>query len=197
MPPLTRLPRRRQARRNRPSRKQLGASKSCRFRRWWLRRPSSRASTCRRFSIWARRRESAAGALDLPAAAGREFAVGEMARSQSAEGGLPVPWWPRSRGWPTAESTGASRILPWNAPDDIPRISPVEATRRYLEHLIGAWSEAFPGSPLRRAAGGLDRPGLLRCQRPRVDARGGAGRRLRRRLHPPRGAASGGLCVAR
>ena len=38
-------------------------------------------------------------------------------------------------------------ILPWNAPDEVARLSPVEASRRYLEHLMGAWNEAHPDEP--------------------------------------------------
>ncbi len=40
-------------------------------------------------------------------------------------------------------------ILPWNAPDDVPKVSPVDASRRYLEHLVAAWANAHPESPLR------------------------------------------------
>jgi molecular chaperone DnaK (HSP70) len=38
-------------------------------------------------------------------------------------------------------------ILPVNAPQGVPRISPVEASRRYLEHLREAWNEKHPGDP--------------------------------------------------
>jgi len=38
--------------------------------------------------------------------------------------------------------------LPWNAPGDVPKISPVTATQRYLEHLVAAWEAAFPDSPV-------------------------------------------------
>ena len=35
-------------------------------------------------------------------------------------------------------------ILPVNAPEGVPRVSPVEASRRYLEHLRNAWNEKHP-----------------------------------------------------
>ncbi|HEX5104728.1 MAG TPA: Hsp70 family protein, partial [Pirellulaceae bacterium] len=35
-------------------------------------------------------------------------------------------------------------ILPWNAPADVPKVSPVVASRRYLEHLVAAWQHAHP-----------------------------------------------------
>jgi molecular chaperone DnaK (HSP70) len=39
-------------------------------------------------------------------------------------------------------------ILPWNAPAEVAKISPVTASRRYLEHLIAAWEHAFPDGPV-------------------------------------------------
>jgi len=38
-------------------------------------------------------------------------------------------------------------ILPWNAPAGVSKISPVTATRRYLEHLVATWEQAFPDAP--------------------------------------------------
>src|SRR5579863_2863934 len=38
-------------------------------------------------------------------------------------------------------------ILPPNAPDGVPRISPVEASRRYLQHLRDAWNKKHPEDP--------------------------------------------------
>jgi molecular chaperone DnaK (HSP70) len=47
---------------------------------------------------------------------------------------------------------GVSRrdaILPWGADNaDVPKISPVEASRRLLAHVKRAWDEAFPEQPL-------------------------------------------------
>lgn len=43
--------------------------------------------------------------------------------------------------------TGIDRtaaILPINAPDGVPRVSPVTASRRYLEHLRDAWNQKHP-----------------------------------------------------
>src|SRR4029079_7743551 len=39
-------------------------------------------------------------------------------------------------------------ILPWGAPADVPKVSPVMASRRYLEHLVAAWEHAHPQAPL-------------------------------------------------
>ena len=39
-------------------------------------------------------------------------------------------------------------ILPWQATEDVDRISPVEASSRYLLHMRSAWDHAHPGHPL-------------------------------------------------
>ncbi|MCA2979618.1 MAG: Hsp70 family protein, partial [Myxococcaceae bacterium] len=39
-------------------------------------------------------------------------------------------------------------ILPWGAPGDVPRLSPVAAQAELLAHLAAAWNGAHPGAPL-------------------------------------------------
>ena len=39
-------------------------------------------------------------------------------------------------------------ILPWNAPAEVAKVSPVTACQRYLEHLVAAWEAAFPDAPI-------------------------------------------------
>ncbi|MGJ7582616.1 Hsp70 family protein [Variovorax sp. RHLX14] len=39
-------------------------------------------------------------------------------------------------------------ILPWGAPDEVPKVSPLEASASYLRHLRQAWDQAHPESPL-------------------------------------------------
>jgi len=49
--------------------------------------------------------------------------------------------------------TGVDRtaeLLPWHAAEDALRISPVEASSRYLEHIRTAWNERFKSEPLER-----------------------------------------------
>ncbi len=41
-----------------------------------------------------------------------------------------------------------SNLLPLNAPDEVNKISPVEASRRYLQHLLQAWNNKFPQARL-------------------------------------------------
>ena len=43
-----------------------------------------------------------------------------------------------------------ARILPWNAPEDVRRLSPVEASARYLSHMREAWNHGHPDDPLER-----------------------------------------------
>lgn len=40
-----------------------------------------------------------------------------------------------------------SAILPWQAPPDVTRLSPVDASRAYLAHLRAAWDNQFPDTP--------------------------------------------------
>ncbi|HZT34097.1 MAG TPA: Hsp70 family protein [Bryobacteraceae bacterium] len=40
-----------------------------------------------------------------------------------------------------------SALLPWKAPEGVARLSPVEASRRYLEHLRNAWDAKMPETP--------------------------------------------------
>src|SRR3569623_852720 len=85
--------------------------------------------------------------FDLPWERKRAFAVGELARRQAAE--VPTRTIAAAKSW-LAHSRVDRRqpILPWNAPADVPKISPGEASQRYLEHLVAAWNAAFRKAPL-------------------------------------------------
>ena len=39
-------------------------------------------------------------------------------------------------------------ILPWGAPDDVAKVSPLDASASYLRHLRQAWDQAHPAAPL-------------------------------------------------
>ena len=41
-----------------------------------------------------------------------------------------------------------SELLPWNADDGVQMLSPVQASRRYLEHIRRMWDRDHPGEPL-------------------------------------------------
>ncbi len=91
--------------------------------------------------------EARGGALDLPWAAGRAFAVGEFARRQAAE--VPDRTVGAAKSWLCHSQVDRREpILPWGAPAEVPKISPVEAAQRYLEHLADAWEASFPDALL-------------------------------------------------
>jgi molecular chaperone DnaK (HSP70) len=99
------------------------------------------------FLYLAREHEIGQGTLDVPWAEGRDFAVGELARRQSAE--VPERTVGAAKSWLChGRVDRRGEILPWNAPAGVPKISPVTATRRYLEHIIATWEQAFPDAPL-------------------------------------------------
>ncbi|WP_321476459.1 Hsp70 family protein [uncultured Paludibaculum sp.] len=94
----------------------------------------------------ARDGEFADGALDLPWLEGNRTITGRLAARRGVEtlGRLVTS----AKSW--LSYTGADRtaaILPVNAPDGAPRVSPVEASQRYLEHLKAAWDFEHPDVP--------------------------------------------------
>lgn len=73
--------------------------------------------------------------------------VGELARRQAAD--QPQRTVGAAKSWLTHSKVDRRQpILPWNAPADVAKVSPVEASRRYLAHLAGAWNDAFPDAPI-------------------------------------------------
>lgn len=71
-----------------------------------------------------------------------EFVVGEFARKQSAE--VPDRTIGAAKSWLAHHRVDRHRkILPWNASADVPKVSPVDATAAYLQHLVAAWNHQF------------------------------------------------------
>ncbi len=90
--------------------------------------------------------ESAARSYSLPWNEDVMFMVGHGARSLSAE--FPDRTVGAAKSWLGHSKVDRHQpILPWHAPDDVTKISPVTASRRYLEHMISAWHQAFPDAP--------------------------------------------------
>ncbi len=90
--------------------------------------------------------ETSGGSLNLPWANGTAQVVGEYARRQGAE--VPDRTVGAAKSWLCHSLVDRRKpILPWNAPADVPKVSPVEASRRYLEHLAAAWNHEFPDAP--------------------------------------------------
>ena len=85
--------------------------------------------------------------LDLPWGGGRQFVVGEGARRRAAE--TPDRTVAAAKSWLAHSRVDRHQpILPWNAPADVAKVSPVTAAQRYLEHLAAAWNFAMPDAPL-------------------------------------------------
>ena len=101
------------------------------------------------FAYLAGEHEASGGAFDLPWQSGSGLAVGELARRQAAE--VPDRTVGAAKSWLCHSRVDRHQpILPWNAPAEVPKISPVTASQRYLEHLVAAWEAAFPDAPLAR-----------------------------------------------
>lgn len=99
------------------------------------------------FLYLAAEQQAEQGVFDLPWARQRDYAVGEIARRQSAD--TPDRTVSGAKSWLVYSRVDRHQpILPWNAPDEVPRVSPVSASQRYLEHLIAAWEAAFPHAPV-------------------------------------------------
>jgi molecular chaperone DnaK (HSP70) len=78
------------------------------------------------------------GALALPWDDARRFAVGEYARTRAAESATRVV--SSAKSWLSHPSIDRrAPHLPQGAPADVEKISPVEASFRYLDHLAEAW----------------------------------------------------------
>jgi molecular chaperone DnaK (HSP70) len=73
--------------------------------------------------------------------------VGAFARDRGAQ--VPGRHVASAKSWlchPAVDRTAG--ILPWGAPPDVPRLSPVAASARILRHLREAWDEAHPDAAL-------------------------------------------------
>ncbi|QDT37786.1 Hsp70 family protein [Stratiformator vulcanicus] len=91
--------------------------------------------------------EQTSGAFDLPWASDNDFVVGEYARRRSAE--APDRVVSAAKSWLCHGKVDRhADILPWQAPKDVAKVSPVEVSRRFIAHLVGAWEANFPDAPL-------------------------------------------------
>ncbi len=83
-----------------------------------------------------------AGAVALPWDAKRHYVVGEFARNHG--GRIPGRLVNSAKSWLCHSGVDRTAgLLPWSAPPDVPRISPVEASARYLRHLVESWNYAI------------------------------------------------------
>ena len=90
--------------------------------------------------------ELAPGDLSLPWSTQQQDAVGEFARSRGAL--TPIRLVSSAKSWlchAGIDRRGA--CLPSDAPPEVARVSPLDASTRYLAHLRQAWNHAHPEAP--------------------------------------------------
>lgn len=86
-------------------------------------------------------------AFDVPWEEDRDYAVGDVANKEAAL--VPARTIAAAKSWLAYSRIDRREpVLPWNAPSDVKKISPVEASRRYLIHLVAAWNVKFPDTPI-------------------------------------------------
>lgn len=91
--------------------------------------------------------ELPAETLRLPWGEAPESIVGEFARWQGAR--VPGRLVASAKSWLCHPGVDRSApILPWGAPPEVRKLSPVEASTRLLAHLARAWDHAHPEAPL-------------------------------------------------
>jgi hypothetical protein len=86
-----------------------------------------------------------AGSLELPWSGDPAHVVGELAKKRGVESARRLV--ASAKSW--LSHTGVDRtapILPVAAPDGVPKLSPLDASRRYLDHLRNAWNTRNPES---------------------------------------------------
>ena len=82
--------------------------------------------------------EFPADSLNLPWKAKNNFVVGEFARAHGAK--VPTRLVSSAKSWLCHPGVDRrAEILPWQAPPDVQRVSPLDASTRYLQHLRSAW----------------------------------------------------------
>src|ERR1700691_4756566 len=84
------------------------------------------------------------GSLALPWEAEPQFVIGELARKRGAES--PNRLVASAQSW--LSYAGVDRtapILPWQAPEEVPKLSPVEASSQFLQYLRTVWESGEAG----------------------------------------------------
>ncbi len=99
------------------------------------------------FLYQAHEAELAEGSTSLPWAAKPDYLVGEIARNLGSK--TPIRLVASAKSWLCHAGVDCkSPILPAEAPDEVERVSPFQATTAYLAHLREAWESLHPDAPL-------------------------------------------------
>jgi hypothetical protein len=81
------------------------------------------------------------GSLALPWDKEPRYVIGELARKRGAEN--PTRLVASAKSWLSYAAVNRSApILPWQAPEEVPKLSPVEASSNYLRNLASAWDSS-------------------------------------------------------
>ncbi len=88
-----------------------------------------------------------AGSVALPWNANPQFVIGELARKRGAEN--PSRLVASAKSWLShAAVNRTAPILPWEAPEEVTKISPVDASAQYLQYLRTVWDIQHDGATL-------------------------------------------------
>ncbi|MGC2768461.1 MAG: Hsp70 family protein [Candidatus Acidiferrum sp.] len=84
------------------------------------------------------------GSLALPWDLEPKLVIGELARKRGAE--IPNRLVASAKSWLSYAAVNRSApILPWQAPEDVPKLSPVEASSQFLQYLRTVWDSGEAG----------------------------------------------------
>ena len=73
--------------------------------------------------------------------------AGVYARDQAAENPQRVVV--AAKSWLCHNEVGrTAEVLPWDSPPEVPKVSAVQCTIRFLSHLVAAWHSQFPDAPI-------------------------------------------------
>jgi hypothetical protein len=99
------------------------------------------------FLYQAHEAELAANSTALPWAAKPDYLVGEIARNLGSK--TPIRLVSSAKSWLCHTGVDCkAALLPAEAPDEVERVSPFQATTAYLQHLRDAWQSQHPNAPL-------------------------------------------------
>jgi molecular chaperone DnaK (HSP70) len=91
-------------------------------------------------------REFPAGSIALPWNSEPRFVTGKLAQRRGAEVSSRLV--SSAKSWLSYSSVDrTAAMLPWKAAEGVPRISPVDASGEYLNHLRAAWDQEHPQDP--------------------------------------------------
>lgn len=99
------------------------------------------------FLYQAHESELADGSTSLPWVANPDYLVGEIARNLGSK--TPIRLVSSAKSWLCHAGVDCKApILPAEAPDEVEKVSPFQATTAYLQHMCDAWQNQHPEAPL-------------------------------------------------